>query len=329
LLALAFVLWGWGLLAPYYREFWAKLGVGLFRFLAAGSAVMSRAEPAPPNTPLLEQWWVVTTLVAIAGFLLWEFVGAVGDHKYKAAKEKKKAEVEQEIEALAQDKDDAMQQSLRLGRMVTHLRRLVDEKLQRVKQVVRESTATRGSLPETRRALDPQYQIGVILETLASLLRIEVISAGGHHDQNFRIGLYAEKDGQLAPIDAFDLKTYRHDPFTSFRAHADYFRLDNTQSPSQAVRCVREGRMLIVPDCANHPGFQFFHPQQQNYLRSMVAYPLPDFSPDGSTPVRAALLIDTDVAGYFQEEDEELIAICLREFAARIELEYAIRGLTS
>jgi hypothetical protein len=61
--------------------------------------------------------------------------------------------------------------------------------------------------------------------------------------------------------------------------------------------------MLIVPDCVNDPGFQFFHPQQANYLRSLVAYPLAEFSPDGRKPVRAALLLDTDVAGYFREED--------------------------
>ena len=87
--------------------------------------------------------------------------------------------------------------------------------------------------------------------------------------------------------------------------------------------------MLIVPDCANHPGFQFFHARQPNYLKSLVAYPLFDFSPDGAAPVRAALLIDTDVAGYFQEKDAEMIGICLNEFAVRIALEYAIRGLIS
>ncbi len=64
------------------------------------------------------------------------------------------------------------------------------------------------------------------------------------------------------------------------------------------------------------------------YLRSMVAHPLTGFCPDGLNAVRAALLIDTDVAGFFRVEDREMLELILSEFAARIDLEYAISGLT-
>ncbi len=329
LVALAVVWLLWPRITRYYQEFWAKLAVAFFRFIAAASAVASKSVVVPAGTPLPEQPWVATTLIAVSGYLLWEFAGAIGDHKYKAARAKAKREYEQEIETLTQDREDAVRHSIWLRRVMSHLRLLANEKLQRVKRAVQQSTATRGSLPETRNALAPSEQIEVILETLASLLRIEVVSSGGNHEQNFRIGLYAEEDGVLTPIDAFDLRTRSHDPFTSFEHHRDRFRLDNTTNPSHAVRCVLEGRMLIVPDCATHPIFQFFHDQQKNYLRSLVAFPLPDFSPDGGAPVRAALLLDTDVAGYFQEEDAESIRLYLEEFAVRLALEYAIRGLTS
>ena len=59
----------------------------------------------------------------------------------------------------------------------------------------------------------------------------------------------------------------------------------------------------------------------------MVAYPLTDCRPDGIRVARAALLIDTNVAGYFREEDREVIESRLHEFALRVELEYAIRAL--
>lgn len=344
LLALLSVIRFWPWVVPYYREFWAKLAVAFFRFVAAVAAVLAKSAAVAPGTPVENQPWVPTILIAAAGYLLWEFVGAIGDHNYKQAKEKsaeqyqaeiaaveraKEAAAElhrQEIESLTQDRDDIEAQYLWLGRMVSHLRMLVNEKHQRIRRTLQASTTTRGSLPETRLALAPGDQIGMILEKLASLLHFEA-AAAGHHNQNFRVGLYAEDQGHLVPIDAFDLNSRRHDPFTSYRQHTDWFRLDNTATPSHAGRCVREGRTLIVSDCAAHPDFRFFHDRQRNYLKSLIAYPLFDFSPDGGVPVRAALLIDTDVAGYFQEEDAEIIELCLKEFAVRIALEYAIRGL--
>jgi hypothetical protein len=329
LVALVLVWFFWERVASLYRELWAKLGVAFFRFVAAASAVASKSVAVPAGMPLREQSWVLPTLIAVAGYLFWEAAGAIGDYRLKQAKERTRAEHDLEIEALTQDKEDAEQQFLRLGWVLSHLRALVSEKLRRVKDTVRSSTASRGSLPQTRGALAPEQQLRMILESLALLFRTQVVSSGGPFNQNFRIGLYTEQGGRLAPLDAFDLNTRRHDPFSSYQVHADRFRLDNAVNPSHAVRCVLEGRMLIVPDCAYHPDFQYFNSQQYNYLRSMVAYPLPDFSPEGATPVRAALLIDTDVAGYFQEEDREMIEVYLKEFAARVELEYAIRGLTS
>jgi hypothetical protein len=128
------------------------------------------------------------------------------------------------------------------------------------------------------------------------------------------------------PLAAFDLATRSHAPFSSYAAHADRYRLDTT-APSLAVRCVVEGQTLIVPDCAAIDGF-YFHARQANYLRSVIARPMANFCEDGITPTRAALLIDTDVAWFFQEDDREALEILLTEFVARIDLEYAICGLT-
>ena len=61
----------------------------------------------------------------------------------------------------------------------------------------------------------------------------------------------------------------------------------------------------------------------------MVAHPLTKFCPDGIHPVSAALMIDTDVAGFFTEKDREMVETTLDEFVLRIGLEYALGGLIS
>lgn len=316
----------WPRVQKQYSEFWAKLFVAAFRLVAAAAAVFSRAVPAQPGQPWYELPWALTTGVAFVGYFLWEIAGAIGDHKHKQSKEKSAAEVKQELDQLTQDRLDAEQQALRLNWQLTHLRRLVSEKLQRVRRVLRESAGVR-SLPRARTGLDPDEQVRFALECLASLLHVEAIE-NKRPNQNFRIGLFVERDGRLELLTAFELATRRHDPFSSYQRYADRYRLDNATNPAHAVRCVVEARTIIVSDCETDPTFEFFGAQQKNYLRSMIAHPLPNFCEDGITPVRAALLVDTDVPDFFREEEREALESLLTEFVARIDLEYAIRALT-
>ncbi len=318
--------WQW--VERHYREVVAKIAVAAFRAVAGGSAILSRTSPPAPGDGV-DLPWLSTTAVAVVGYMLWELAGVIGDSKYKSAKEKKAAEYEVEVETLTQDRDDAAFEATRLKWLLTHLRETVSHKVQRVRRAVEEASGTRASVQQAREGLAPEEQIRIILESLAALFRIEVISTGGSIAQNFRVGLYVEEDGRLSPRDAFDLATKSHKPFASPQTHPERFRLDTPTGTSHAVRCVREGQTLIVPDCASEPGFEYFGDVQRNYLRSMVAYPLADCRPEGIVLVRAALLIDTDVAGYFREEDRAMIESRIREFVVRIDLEHAIRGLTS
>lgn len=316
--------WRW--VERHYREVVAKVAVAVFRAVAAGSAILSRTSPSEPGDGV-DRPWVSTTAVAIVGYLLWELAGVIGDSKSKSAKEKRARDHELEIEALTKGRDDAVFEASRLEWLLAHLREPVGHKLQRVRRVVESSSGSRASVQQLREGLAPDSQIRITLEYLAGLFRVEVISTGGTITQNFRVGLYVEEDGRLEPRDAFNLATKSHTPFATPLTHPERFRLDATVGPSHAVRCVREGRTLIVPDCRTDPGFQYIGEAQENYLLSMVAYPLTDCRPDGIHPVRAALLIDTDVPGFFQKEDQEVIESRIHEFALRIELEYAIRGL--
>jgi hypothetical protein len=325
---LTLVLFRWTWIEKIYREFVAKVAVAFFRALAAAAAIMSRASPSVSGGPL-DQPWALTIVISVVGYLLWEVTGAYGDHLYKLAKEKNAAEYNEEIETLTQDRDDAESEAKKLNWLLTHLRELVSQKVQRVRKVAGQAAGSRASINQAREGLAPEEQIRIILESLASFFRMDVVSQGGNIGQNFRVGLFVEKDGRLQPLDAFDLSTKRHKPFTTPDSHIERFRLDNASNPSHAVRCVVEGRMLVVSDCANEPTFEYFEEKQRSYLRSMVACPLNECYPDGINRAKAALLIDTDVTGYFQEDDKEMIESQIREFVVRIDLEYAIRGLTT
>jgi len=344
-LALILVGLGWSWIAPIYREFWAKLAVGVFRAIAALSAVAARVAPPQSDKPFWEQPWAATILIAAFGYLFWEATGIVGDHKYKLAKEKTAADhtkvidslnethvaalasLAQEADEATQDRIDAEFQALRLSWLLSHLQKFVGEKRQRIRRVANASGAERPSVQKAREGLNPEEQVQILLECLAALFRNHAIHEdGSRHNQNFRIGLFAEQDGGLVPLAAFDLITRSHAPFTTYATHAGRYRLDNGTNPSHAVRCVREGRTLIVADCAAEPGF-FSQPLQAIYLKSMVAHPMPGFCADGVTPVSAALLIDTDHAGFFREDDREMLERLLSEFVVRLDLEYAISRL--
>ncbi|MCI0704894.1 MAG: hypothetical protein L0241_27865 [Planctomycetia bacterium] len=275
-IALCLVWQAWSWLSQWYREFWAKCAVAGFRAIAAVSAVAAKAAPTKVEQPLLEQPWVSTLVIAAAGYLFWEVAGAIGDHRYKAAKEKTAADYQKQIDELKQahqdaleeanqDRDDARFQTLQLTWLLAHLRELANEKRQRVRRVVQATASARASIQQVRTGLDPAEQVHILLEWLAFLFHVEAVHTDSQrHNQNFRVGLFAEKDGRLEPLDAFDLATRQHDPFSSYQQHADRYRFDNTTNPSHAVRCVREGRTLIVADCAEEPGFEFFHDRERN-----------------------------------------------------------------
>jgi len=345
--ALIVVEFAWSWLGRHYQESWAKCAVAVFRAIAALSAIAARPVPLQPDKSFWEQPWASTITIAITGYLLWEIAGARGDQKYKRGKEKTAedhkneirdlkeahknalATATQEVDVANQDREDAEFEALRLGRLLTHLRKLVSEKRQRVRRVVLEAVGTRVSIQQVRLGLNPDEHVRILLVWLASLLHLEAVHADSRrYNQNFRVGLFADRNGMLVPLEAFDFATRSPDPFSAYEQHADRFRIDNDTNPSHAVRCVREGRTLIVGDCTTEAEFEFFDDRQRNYLRSMVAHPLIGFCPDGINPARAALLIDTDVPGFFREDDREMLELLLKEFAARIDLEYAISRLT-
>ncbi len=326
-----FAVWRcWPLVGPYYQELWAKLAISWLRPISAGIAISTRLAPVEPGKRFWEQPWAITTIISAVAYLLWEITGQVGDDKYKKTKEKTAKVHQKEIDDLTEDLVDAEFLALRYGWLLSHLRSEVNEKRRRAHAEAARINNSRPTIQNARDGLDPRQQVRFLLEFLTSLFRLHAIHEdSSRFNQNFRAGLYAEVDGGLVPLDAFDLATRSHDPFTSFEQHADRFRLDNDKNPSHAVRCVQEGKTLIVEDCTKDPLFEVFNEKQRSYLLSMVAHPLHTFAYNGVSPARAALLVDTNQSGFFREDDRETLELLLREFAARIDLEYVIGGLTA
>ncbi len=320
-LGLVSAFWGW--MRRWYREWIPKVWVSLFRLMAAVAGVLrvaagsTAAQGASPS-------WLPLLIVAALGYALWELVGIIGDAKAKAEKKRTRQDYDDELEALRQAAADAEGEAERLGYLASSLRELVTKKIQRVREALRASTLKQGSLPEVKEALSPVAHARSVLENFAVHLRNVARMSGGRMNQNFRIAVYGEKDGFLHPIDAFDLRTRRHDPLSSYSRHKDRFCLDNRERPAHAVQCLHAGRMLIVENCGEAPDFDHFSEPQKVYLKSMVACPQSNVSSEGGSVV---VTIDTDAAGYFREEHCVSLELQIEEFAVRLALEYALAGL--
>jgi hypothetical protein len=316
---LVWFFWSW--VGKYYAESWVKFATAVFRFLAAISGFLGKSGSAS---------WGLVIGIAAFGILIWEVTGLIGNIKHERDKKKseldhaaKIAELSERNNELIQDVTDATNLVLRSDWLLTHLGELTSKKCQRVRDAIA-SRSSQATVPNTREGLSPELQLQLILENIASHYRKDCPP-----NQNFRIGLYVEEAGSLAPLQAFDLISKSHAPFTSFSKHPLRYNLTNSTNPSHAVRCVTSGEMMIIEDCQNDSTFEFYSDQQKNYLRSMVAFPLSDFRCNGSGPILAALVIDTNRPNFFLKNDSEILKKELTHFANRLILEYSINELVS
>jgi len=129
----------------------------------------------------------------------------------------------------------------------------------------------------------------------------------------------------MAPRLGFDLSNKEYDPFSSYEKHRDRFLLDNRTDPAHTVQCIQQRQTLIVSD-TEQEGLAFFEAAQKNYLKSLIAHPISGLRGPSGVVGDAALVIDTNRAGYFNEADRELLELWLAEFSARLVLESHFLG---
>src|SRR5262249_24062638 len=118
--------------------------------------------------------------------------------------------------------------------------------------------------------------------------------------------------------------------FSSHRDHADRFRLD-AQDPAHAVRCIREGKLVVTSDClaaAAASVFTLYDDSQKVRLRSIAAYPVKEVVNPKGLPVPASLVLDTDIPGFFPGDDCDLTKLCCASFAERLSLEMVLLALS-
>jgi hypothetical protein len=136
----------------------------------------------------------------------------------------------------------------------------------------------------------------------------------------------------MRPLFGVSSRDANYNPFTSYREHEHFFRLNNTSHVSHTVQCVRGRTMLIVPDCGEAKAqgdLVFFNDKQPNYLKSLVACYIGQVRGQDGAVREAALVIDTDVAGFFKQEDAQSFKFIIEEFSARLALELSLLALTT
>ncbi len=298
------------------------IAIALARAAAAFSAIQTRAA-----TPA--HGWDFTQRLAILSWLLWETTGiwaARMARRQKGADEASLLALVEQVHELKRDVGNVEQFSLFRARLLASLRFSVLDKRARVENALIDAPAGgRASLSRVREGLAPDSQAYLLLMQMGAFLRELLPNTPRSVSQNFRIGLYVNQDGILWPVFSADILKRTRASFRSFRDHPNRFRLDNLTDPCYAVRCLQRRELLVVPDCAAVPGF-YLHETQHLYLKSLIAAPIIPYALEDSGEV-AAVVIDTNVADHFLEDDRESWQAMIEEFSARLNLESVFQKL--
>lgn len=155
-LALLAVLFFWKRVSRWYSETFAKVGVAVFRFIAAGSVLANKVYASDAKTDDVVPPWVFPALIAGLGYLLWELTGVFGDRKLKTETEDSKR--------AAENANQLYSQQLRL---MSTLRTKANEKFQHIRLHLAASSPPRSRLEHVRKALNPSARIRALLEAVA------------------------------------------------------------------------------------------------------------------------------------------------------------------
>jgi hypothetical protein len=319
--ALVLVVFAWNRVEPYYEETLGKAGVEFVQVFSGVVGIGGAFATAAQKSEWLPAAWAGAACVA-----LWKAVQLVGDFRRKGS-DLARRQTEKELQAKLEHTESELELRARLQ---AGLRHAVVRKAARVLKELTGLGNRNGSIKHVRRALTPKNHLENMLFDATVFLR-ETLDPGERDKYNFRVGLYAAVSGVMRAVTGMSYINHTADPFRAHQNHAQFYRLDASENPAAVVRCVKEKRLLIIPDCveAERQGeFTYYHDDQRSYLRSMAAGYIGEVcTRDGLVP--AAIVIDTDFPCFFRMEDEHTIRSCIDELAARISLETALEALTS
>jgi hypothetical protein len=302
LIALFCVVFLWGKVKDRYRGWIPGIAIPFLRMLLAGFAAFGVISIDDPD---LRADWNASRIMAIVSLFLWELSAAIGNVRFQRSMD----ELANESRRLARD-------GLRRTQLIGALHELLNAKRERIRTHLLKRELT-SSVQYVKDGLHPSAHCQIIIEDLAHFFRLTAPQDAPV--PNFRVGLYVKRGGKLTPRASVDLRTQRNDPFSAADDFPRHFELSSTE-PALVVRCLQVEQMFIVESCQNDPDFTFYKDGQRNYLRSMVAFPIPHFFSLRDGKVRAALAVDTDCDGFFRKADQEMLRTIFNEYAARIEL---------
>jgi hypothetical protein len=303
--------WYWSTIGRWASDVAVKVASVVVK-LIAGSATVGGAYAAANKDE-----WLFPAIAGLVCIVIWEVLEKLIDNRVKAV---------ERIDKLALIRAEQVCEAR--TELLTVFRRSVAEKTNRLLRKL-PNRRDNPSAALIRSALTPDDHLGDLLLSLAVYFS-EQLPADRSETSNFRVGLYVARDGGIEPLRAVNLNNPSYDVFSSYRQHRESFRLNATERPSHAVNCINRRQTIIVEDCefaAAKGEFHFFNDNQRGYLRSMLAYYLDQVCCDDGTPVFAALIVDTDSAGFFRETDRDALEFCLREFGTRVKLELLLHSM--
>lgn len=254
---------------------------------------------------------------------VWEAIGITLTQRVRAAEKAEKQTLE-EREALHTEQLALLErETIRRTTLLTAFRIDINRRLGMLNDA-RTRTDIRSDIGRIRAALRPDTLLVEYLLILATTLA-DWIKTEHNEERNIRVGLYVNRGGGMTPIFTTNLNNSSDRVGMSQISHPEAFRLDGEPAHrSHVVACVKRKGMILVADCreAQQAGeFHFFHDDQQDYLKSMAAYYLGELIDGNGAPTEAALVVDTDLSGFFCEANRASLELCLREFGVRLQYE--------
>src|SRR5207248_3226498 len=134
--------------------------------------------------------------------------------------------------ALKTELAEYQRQVTSLVRLVGVLHEAIKAKVKRLKQIVGRGART-ARIDHVRAALTPRPHLEWLLDGAAEFFCAH-LPEGERPVRRFRVGLYVCRDGVMTPVHGVSNREPGYNPFTSFRAHGDRFRLDSTD-PAHVV----------------------------------------------------------------------------------------------
>jgi len=310
--------WQWA--RPVFSTAWPKPTLSILKGSSGMLGIVSKGIETPSQQ--LATW---TAGIFLVGLLFWELI----DNRSTAKRDTDKKGEEEDFKRREADFASVVEQAYLRTKLLASLGEVVAYKKQRVLSIVRrvlDGGFSRNAPDAHRAGLSPQEQTLLILQALTSFLHESLPRCENSERQNFRVGFYVERNGRMEPKESWDHRRKARQFLTSYIRFPDKFNLACENKAAYAVRCIQERKLLIVTNCLEEDAC--FHVNQENYLRSLIAFPILDFI-DLKQPIAASIVVDTDEEGFFKEEDRSTIESYMEQFALRLDLEAVAEMLLS